>query len=239
MSTLALLAVPLGLSAGVLTTLAGQGGGLLLLLFCSFIAGPHAALAVTAPALLLGNVHRAFLFRKDVDRRMALRLVAGALPGAFAGGLLAGVASPVVLHVLLVGLTALSIAKAIGWLRFSVPNGALGPAGFVVGTLTGTSGGAGVLFAPLLLATGLTGRAFIGTIAVVAVSAHVGRVVAYGWTGLFSRELLFATALVAAAIFVGNALGERVRRVLSDRTSTRLEYGVLVVCVLLSVSGLA
>ena len=35
----------LGLCAGVLTTLAGQGGGLFLLLLCSLLVGPHAALA--------------------------------------------------------------------------------------------------------------------------------------------------------------------------------------------------
>ena len=67
-----------------------------------------------------------------------------------------------VLHVLLVGLTALSIARALRWLRFDVPRWRLGPAGLVIGAMTGTSGGAGVLFAPVLLSTGLRGTAFVG-----------------------------------------------------------------------------
>lgn len=67
---------------------------------------------------------------------------------------------------------------------------------------------------------------------------HAGRVVAYGATGLFSRELALPTGLVATAIFVGNAAGERLRRRLDDRITARLEYGVLVACVLLSVAGL-
>jgi len=226
-----------GLLAGALTTLAGQGGGLFLLLVCSVLIGPRDALAVTAPALLLGNLHRAVLFRAHVDRSVAVRMIAGSIPGAFLGGLLAGVVPQVVLQVALVLLTVLAIAKAIGLLRFDVPRGALLPSGFVVGGLTGTSGGAGILFAPVLLAAGLRGRAFVGTIACVAVSAHVGRVVAYASSGFFTRSLVLPIALVTVAIFVGNTLGERIRAKTSEAVTHRLEYGVLVVCVALSLAG--
>lgn len=228
----------LGLCAGVLTTLAGQGGGLFLLLLCSVLLGPRAALAITAPALLIGNLHRAVLFRRVIDRRVALRMILGAVPGAFLGGFLAGRLPEWVLHVLLVGITALSVARALRWLAFEVPRAALGPAGFVVGAMTGTSGGAGVLFAPVLLSAGLRGTAFVGTIATVAFATHVGRVVAYASTGLFTRELVAPILVVALAITLGNAVGERMRASLSEVTTTRLEYGVLVVCVGVSVLGL-
>ena len=227
----------LGLLAGVLTTLAGQGGGLFLLLGCSMFVGPHAALAITAPALLLGNLHRAVLFRRSIDRGIALRMIAGALPAAFIGGLVAGAMPAWVLQVLLVGLTALSIARAMRWLAFDVPRWALGPAGFFIGGMTGTAGGAGVLFAPVLLSSGLRGSAFVATISTVAVATHIGRVVAYASNGLFTRDLLIPTALVAVAISAGNFLGERARARLSDTLTTRLEYGVLVVCVGVALAG--
>ena len=228
----------LGLCAGVLTTLAGQGGGLFLLLFCSLLIGPRAALAITAPALLLGNLHRAVLFRRWIDRGVATRMILGAVPGAIVGGLLAGRLPEWVLHVLLVAITLLSIARALRWLSFELPRGALGPAGFLVGAMTGTSGGAGVLFAPVLLSTGLRGTAFVGTIASVAFATHVGRVAAYAYSGLFTREIVLPIVVVALAITLGNALGERVRARLSDAVTTRLEYGVLVVCVGVSLLGL-
>ncbi|MDB4997186.1 MAG: hypothetical protein JWM74_4618 [Myxococcaceae bacterium] len=228
----------LGLCAGALTTLAGQGGGLFLLLILSVLVGPHAALAITAPALLLGNLHRAVLFRKAVDRSIALRMVMGAVPGAFAGGLLAGALPEWTLKAMLVGLTVLAIARALRWLRFDVPRWALGPAGFVIGSMTGTAGGAGVLFAPVMLSAGLTGRAFVGTVATVAFATHAGRVVAYASNGLFTRDLLVPIVVVSAAIAAGNALGERLRARLSDLTTTRLEYGVLVICVAVSLGGL-
>lgn len=228
----------LGVFAGVLTTLAGQGGGLFLLLVCSALVGPHAALAITAPALFLGNFHRAVLFRRAIDRSIALRMIAGAVPGAFVGGLLAGVMPSWVLHVMLVGLTALSIAKALRWVKLDVPRAALGPTGFVIGGLTGTAGGAGVLFAPVMLSAGLRGQAFLGTVSAVAVATHAGRVVAYASNGLFTRDLLLPTAVVALSIFVGNALGEKLRLTLSEVATTRIEYGVLVVCVGVSLAGL-
>src|SRR5690349_10895588 len=80
------LYVSLGLLAGALTTVAGLGGGMLLLLALATLGEPHEALAVTAPALLVGNLHRLWMGRRELDRETALPLVAGALPGALVGG---------------------------------------------------------------------------------------------------------------------------------------------------------
>lgn len=233
----------LGLGAGVLTTVAGQGGGLLLLLATSAILDPHAALAITAPALLFGNLHRAAILRREVHRSVALRMVLGAVPGALLGGLAAGLLPVLVLRVVMVALTTLAIARALGWVRFTVAPRALGPAGFVVGVTTGASGGAGVLLAPILLSLGLSGRAYVATSAVIAVSMHVGRVAGYVGLGLFSRPLVAWTVVVTLAIFAGNALGGRAQAFLHARSRARtwqaaLEYGTLVLCVALSVAGL-
>jgi uncharacterized membrane protein YfcA len=234
------LALPLlGIGAGVLTTLAGQGGGLFLLVACSAVVGPHAALAMTAPALLLGNAHRAITFWRAIDRRIAVRIITGALPGAIAGGFVAGIVPVWTLKVFLVAMTLLVVAKATGKIVFALPKQALAPAGFVIGGMTGTAGGAGVLIAPLLLAAGLTGSAFVGTTSVIAVATHAGRVVAYGATGLFARDLVLPTLAVAVSITAGNALAARLKSRISNRTTILLEYGVLVVCALLSVAGLA
>jgi uncharacterized protein len=229
----------LGLAAGVLTSLAGQGGGLFLLIACTAILGPRAALATTAPALLLGNLHRAWLYRRSVDRPIAWRMTIGGLPGALLGGLVAGAMPEGIFDIVLVGMTALAIAKAVGWIRFSVPRRALTPAGFGIGAMTGTAGGAGVLLAPVLLSSGLSGAAYVGTSSVVAVVTHLGRVAAYGSVGLFSdggARILVAAATLALAIFCGNSLAERIRPRLSAHTASRIEYATLIVCVALSVA---
>lgn len=225
----------LGVPAGVLTTLAGQGGGLFLLLACSALHGPREALALTAPALLFGNLHRAVLFRRALARDVARRIALGAVPGAIVGGLASAVVPPLVLNLLLVVMTGAALARAAGLVP-SLPARALIPAGAVVGALTGTSGGAGVLLSPLLLATGLGGAAFVGTSATVAVLTHAGRLLAYGSLGLLRLELALPVVALTAALFAGNAAGERLRRRLGERTTRALELGVLVVCAALSVA---
>ena len=83
------LTVLTGIAAGLITTVAGMGGGLLLLLVLAVISGdPVQALVVTSPALLLGNGHRLWRYRHDVDRATALPLARGAVPTALGVGML-------------------------------------------------------------------------------------------------------------------------------------------------------
>ncbi len=160
----------------------------------------------------------------------------GALPGGLVGGFLAGFVSPLVLKTLLGVMTLIAIAKAVGFVRFHVPRAVLGPAGFVVGVMTGTSGGAGILFSPILLSSGLTGASYVATISLVAAVTLRARGGLRN-LGLITRELVLPILVIGGTIFVGNSVGERLRRRISDRGTTWLEYGTLVVCVTLSIFG--
>lgn len=229
----------LGVASGALTTVAGLGGGILLLLALSLVWGPTAALAVTAPALLLSNLHRFWMYRRDVDRRVAWSFVAGALPGSLAGGLLAARVPEGVLAWSMVGMTALALARGFGLWSWKPRPSFLLPAGAGIGVLTGTSGGAGVLAAPLLLSAGLSGQAYVATAALCAVAMHTGRVLAYGAGGLVTGETLLRTGILTAALLIGNLVGKRLRtRLLDERRAQRLEMATLVVCVGLSLAGL-
>lgn len=228
----------LGVVSGALTTMAGMGGGILLLLALSLAGGPAQALATTAPALLLSNLHRFSMFRRDVDRRVASSFILGALPGSVAGGLLAARVPEAALVWLMVAMTLLAVTRALGWWKWEPPRSVLAPAGAGIGVLTGTSGGAGVLVAPLLMASGLSGQAYIATAALCAVSMHTGRVIAYGAGGLVTKETLAGTAILTGALLVGNLVGKRLRlRLLDDRRAQRLELGTLLACVALALAG--
>ena len=50
-------ALVLGVLAGLITTVAGMGGGLVLMLGLATIFDPMVALAATGPGLLVGNMH--------------------------------------------------------------------------------------------------------------------------------------------------------------------------------------
>jgi uncharacterized membrane protein YfcA len=233
------LLAPLGLLAGALTTVAGLGGGMMLVLVISLIWDPHLALAVTAPALLVGNLHRAWMFRAAIDRKVARAFIAGALPGALAGGFFAVAVPDLVLNGLMLVMALLAVSRSYGAFSWQPSAAQIVPAAGGIGFLNGTAGGAGVLVSPLLMATGLTGRAYIATGAVGAAAMHVGRVIAYGAGGLVGTETLVASGLLAVALLGGNLVGKKLREHLTDRASTRIEIGVLLACSGLAIAGLA
>lgn len=229
--------VPMGLAAGVTTTIAGLGGGFLLLVTLSLLSDPLTALAATTPALLFSNAHRGWLYRSEVDRGIARSFAFGAVPGGLVGGFLAGALAPQALHAIMLAVAVLGVTRALGWWTMAVPPRAMIPAGVVVGAMTGTSGGAGILAGPVFLAAGLRGDAYVATIATAAVAMHVGRLVAYGVSGGLSTRTWAMAGVLFVALAVGNLIGRRIRRWFSDPTKLRIEVGALVLCIALSLVG--
>lgn len=227
----------LGLAAGVVTTVAGLGGGLLLLLGLSLLWDPVTALAVTTPALLAGNLHRIWLYREWVAWPTVKAFALGAVPGGALGALAAVSVPQVFVSVLMLAVTALSLARAFGKLELAAPPRAITPAGFVIGGLTGSAGGAAVLTGPLFLSVGLVGEAYAGTIAASGVAMHAGRLAGYGAGGLLTREVAGRAALIALALVCGNLLGKRLRVLREKLPEATLEHVALVVCVVLAVLG--
>ena len=233
-----LLVAGLSVLAGAITTVAGMGGGMLLLLALAAWWDPAMALAVTAPALLLGNAHRAFLFRREVQWPTALRFAGAAVPGAIIGGALAVSFPGWLIQGLMVVMTLLALAKGVGWIKVKPPQAALVPTGGVVGVLTGASGGAGILMAPVLLATGLVRDAYVGTVAVCAAMMHAGRIISYGAGGLITADTLLYAGLAAAGILGGNFVGRYLRRFTLSWPAGLIEHVTLASCVVVALLGI-
>lgn len=228
----------LGVVAGFLTTVSGMGGGLMLVITLSVVWGPHVALPTTALALLVGNLHRLALFRGHLRIEIARPLLFGMVPGSVIGSLLIAGMPAGLIHAVMLGLAAFALARALlGW-RWQIPRAALAPAGGAVGVMAGTSGGAAVLTAPLLLASGLRGDEYLATVALAAVAMHVSRTIGYGAGGLVGADTFLWAGYLAVALVIGNLVGKRARSHLPDRLRTGLEYGVLAACTGLSVIGI-
>lgn len=231
--------LPLGLCAGVLTTVAGLGGGMLMVLALSLVWDAPTALAVTSPALFFGNVHRAWLYRHDIDRHISIIFALGAVPAAFVGGMMAAEIPTRLLHGLMLATTILAALRTAGVVQWRPPAALLFPAGLFVGVLAATSGAGAVLVAPVIMATGVIGDRYIGTVAVAALALHLGRMGGYSLAGLFDAETLSRSAVLALAIFAGNLGGQRIRRAISERTSRALEVVTLSACTVLALVGVA
>lgn len=235
---MALFLAIVGVLAGALTTFAGMGGGLMLVVVLSIGSDPRTALVTSAPALLVGNLHRLYLYRRALDRDVALRFVLGAVPGSLLGGTLLAVVPAGTVTVLTLGTTALAVARAFGLVRLTTPRWALAPAAFAIGGLAATAGGAAVLVAPVLMAAGLAGDAYLATVAAAAVAMHAGRIAAYGGSGLFAGDIPLHAAWLTVFILVGNLVGKRLRGRLAEGVTSRIEVGALVVSAALGLVGL-
>jgi uncharacterized membrane protein YfcA len=231
------LVLPLGVVAGALTTIAGIGGGLVITLVLAVAWEPHAALAVSAPALLMGNAHRLWLLRAEVDRRAAVLLAGPALVGALVGGLVAAALPDAVLRWLLIVVTVLAILRELGYAWLPSARPWLVGGGVLVGITTATSGAGGLLLAPLMLAAGLRGLPFIATGAVVGTTMHVAQGIAFGSTGMLGPEQLPVALVLGVAILAGNVAGRRLRPRLGERASHRLTWGTLLAGIVLAVAG--
>ncbi|GAB5544073.1 MAG: hypothetical protein SangKO_038330 [Sandaracinaceae bacterium] len=230
--------LPLGLGAGSLSTVAGMGGGMLLVLALSLVFDPMTALAATTPALLVANLHRLWLFRGALDRRVAGVFVLGAFPGALIGSLLTVGLPEGVLSWILLAVSALAVARSLGWLRWSPGPRSLAPAGFVAGGVAAASG-AGIFVSPLILAAGVRGDAFIATVSASAVAIHIGRVLGYGAGGAISGSTIAISALLVVGLVLGNLLGRVIRARLGEGASHRVTYAVMFALLLLALVGVA
>lgn len=234
----AVLLAVIGLVAGGITTLAGLGGGLVMTLILAALWGPGVALATAAPALLVGNVQRVWLFREHVSTAGSTVLIGAAVPGALVGAALTTALPELALRILFVGAAVFAVAREVGLFSWRPGPKSQAPVAFSVGFLTATSGGGGLLLGPLLLASGYRGEAFVAMASLVALSVHIARMIGYGAGGLISEATLMASGVVALFILIGNLLGRRGRNTMSDAQGTVLTYTVLLGCVALSVFGL-
>jgi uncharacterized membrane protein YfcA len=227
--------VGLGLFAGSLTTVAGVGGGQLLILALAALFDPGVALVVSAPALLLGTAHRVALYRREIDWSFSRPFIAGAFPAATAGGLLAVTLPSLLISILLVVSTSFAVARAAGWIVIRPPRAALPVAGLGIGLLCATSSGASLLLTPILLCTGSSGTPYIATGAVCMAAMHIGRLMGYGVGGWLGAATTTMSLLVATAILIGNLIGDRLRGHIPAVATPWIEHGTLAACVLLAV----
>jgi uncharacterized membrane protein YfcA len=229
---------PLGLVAGLLTTLAGLGGGMMLILvLAAWWGDPVRALAVSTPALLVGNVHRALLYRRDLPVPLAPRFALSALAGALVGGVLALTLPPWLIQVsMVVSAGAAVVRHFVGW-NVGLPLRAVPYVGAAVG-LASTTGGAGLLSGPLLQAAGLTGGAYLATLSLGALSMHVGRLAALGAGGVMAASVWRDAAVLMVCIPLGNQLGSFVRGRVGEGRLAGLEVATSATLVALAVGGL-
>jgi uncharacterized membrane protein YfcA len=224
----------------LLSSVAGFGGGVLLLPVFTALFGLRFAVPMLTLTQLSSNGGRLWFNRRDVRRPLVGWFAAGAVPFAVAGGVLLAHAP---LSPLKRALGVFLIAVVI-WRRFRPDPGKPRDGTFVaVGAASGFGsallGSVGPLTAPFFLAYGLTRAAYIGTEAAAALTMHLTKLAVYGAGDLLTgRVLLYGAALTPATV-AGAWAGRKIVGRVGDRAFVLLVEGGLVVAGALFLFGLS
>lgn len=245
--TLLLVAAVGGFVAGLITTVAGIGGGITLVAVLSGFLDPKAVVGLTAPVLMIGNLSRVVMFRGELDRPAAGWVLAAGAPAAVVGAVtlprLPGRALQVGMALLLLSFVAYQLTRR--WRRPPRPvrrepvDARLGlPVGLALGGLSATVGGAGPIGAPFFHARGLRRGGFAATSALANGVIHLLKTVVFLASGVLALTHLPASAVAAVTVAAGNRAGKAVLGRISEATFVRLLLAtVTVAAVRLLVAG--
>lgn len=206
-----LLAVA-ALVASTLAAVSGFGGAAILLPVLVAFFGIRDAIPILTVAQLIGNGSRAWLNRREVDRKVLGWFTLGAVPLALLGGLVFASAPLAaltrILGAFLIGTVAWRRLGPRSSLKLAAP--AFAGVGAVFSFLSALLGSVGPLMAPFFLAYGLVKGAYIGTEASATVVMHVTKLVAYAGTAVLTLRGAVIGLALGPLMVAGSMLGKRI-----------------------------
>lgn len=219
------------IAASTLAAVAGFGGAAILLPILVSIFGVRDAVPILTVIQLVGNASRAWFNRRELDLAVVGWFTVGAVPLAFAGGLLFASAPAPLLTRLVGGFLLVSVVyRHVGPGRDRRPPlRAFAGIGAFFSFISALVGSVGPLMAPFFLAYGLVRGAYIGTEALASAIMHVTKLVAYGSAALLTVPNVAIGAALGPLMIAGSYAGKRIVERLPERLFVAIIEAVLVV----------
>lgn len=224
----------IGVFASGFSTVAGFGGGIVLLALGAFLRDIKDLVPVATAFFWALSLAQFASFYRSLDRKTAWLYVGGAGPGIVAGMFVFYLLSGAALKLVLGGLVLAYVANAVfGWVKERRPSDKV-TAAISVGTgfVDALTGSGGVIQAPLFLARGLRKEAFIATFALTSVVLNPLRMGLYWSMGFFSLTELPLVGVLVVAGFLGVQIGKRILVRISADWFRKLALGFLVLVAL-------
>lgn len=223
------------LLAGILDTVVGFGGGLLLLPVLIMILGGTDAIVLTALIPIGWNAVRVPILRSLIDWRVTGLFLLGVLPGTFIGAWGLTIIDPLLLRGWIGGfLVALGFYHILR-LYVEIPYPKIRAdlvypiVGLLAGTLTAFLGaGNGPLQSWSMSADGLLPRVVVAINGVLGLATGFLRMIAYGIEGLLDDVPWIAGAVGLLGAVLGAIIGIRLSRGTADST-LKLLVGVAII----------
>lgn len=193
------------LIASTITAIAGVGGAIVLSFVLTPILGVGALVQTISVAMIINNLTKINVFRKGIDWAQCVFVTTCAAPGCVAGSLIYSRLDErtitIILGVFLIALVVFKWLLPTDYGRW--PKSVIAGAAFVYGTLTGTTIGGGILLLPILMATGLSGMALIGTDAAVGFAMHIVKTIVFGSNGVLTTQYAAIGLLIGVVMIPG------------------------------------
>ena len=233
-----LIAGPAVMFAGISKGGFGSGAAFAASSVLALVIEPGLALGVMLPMLMLIDVSTLRPYWGKWDKRAAVLLIFGGLPGVALGAALYTVADPNVFRFLIgaisLGFVAWQSARAIGWVRAAehvMPVWAGALAGVVAGFTSFVSHAGGPPAAVYLLSLRIDKTRFQATTVLVFWAINIAKFIPYAALGMFTIQTGIANLVLAPFALLGAALGVHAHRMVPERLFFGITY------VLLSVTG--
>ena len=223
------------LLAFTIASVAGFGGGLILMPVLVWMLGPREAIPIITLVQVVGAVSRVGLNWKEISWPVLKWSALSSIPiSALASYLFVVTPAPVFTRLLGLLLLVLVAQRHTSWGKGrSIKLRSFVLVGGANGLVSGFLGTPGPLVAPFYLAYGLTGVGFVGTVAASALITQLPKIPVFASNALLGIEVLYLAAVMGVMAFVGSIMGKRISGKVSER------WFLAFVETLLVLSGLA
>jgi uncharacterized membrane protein YfcA len=218
--------------AWVVSTVAGGGGGMLMIPVIAWIADPKAVAPAISLGTLLSSPLRVWLFRRHVNWRIVRWYLPGAIAGAVLGGYVFANIPPQWVKVLAgVFLLSTLVQYRFGEARRSFPMRVwvFLPLGFVVATISGMIGEAGPVLNPFFLNYGSEKEEMIGTKAVNSVFMQLTKMGSYTVFGVMTGEFWIYGIAIGVAAMLASWVGKTLLGRMEGKAFRRAVLAVMVI----------
>lgn len=203
-------------ATAILSSIAGLGGGVILLMVIAQFVSPAMAIPIQGAIQLVSNGSRAAILRHNIDRRAVLWTSILVLPGALLGVAVATSLPDDAIRLVLAGFVlVLAWRPDVLTARVTTSQSDAGNRNLMIGIgaasglLNGTVGASGPVTSPLFRAITVSHVAFVATAAAAQVVGHVTKLIAFSANGWSVRGHLDVIALGAAGVVTGTFIGTR------------------------------
>src|SRR3984893_701487 len=200
--------------ASVIGGVAGYGTGALMPLVLVPLVGAEPVVPIIAISAVLTNSGRAAAFRRFIDRRRVLIVLAAAVPtcilGAYGYTRLTNTGAMLVIGAMLI--LTVPLRRLLRRRDFRVGESGLAVAAAGYGVVVGGTAGSGVILLSLLMAAGLEGAGVVATDAAVSIVIAFVRMLVFGVAGVVTAQVIALALLIGGISLPGTFIAKALVR---------------------------